>query len=65
MGYPIHKQVKETTIDFHTLEYFLSKELDETPTQEELWDTMNDLVWAWYQSRQHDDSFINIRMAEA
>ena len=40
MGYPIHKQVKETTIDFHTLEYFLSKELDETPTQEELWDTM-------------------------
>ena len=59
------KKAEESTIDYHMLETFLTKELVDPPTKEEIWETMHDLVCAWLYSRNDENSLIKLNVAEA
>tara|TARA_R100000278_G_scaffold68922_1_gene54704 strand:+ start:549 stop:695 length:147 start_codon:yes stop_codon:yes gene_type:complete len=47
------------------LETFLTKELADPPTKEEIWETMHDLVCAWLYARNDENSLIKLNVAEA
>ena len=59
------KKAEESTIDYHVLENFLTQELQDPPTKEEIWETMHDLVCAWLYARNDENSLIKLNVAEA
>lgn len=59
------KKAEESTIDYHILENFLTQELQDPPTKEEIWETMHDLVCAWLYSQDDEKSLINLFVAQA